>query len=91
MRDNQATEAADVEVCKIYCKDWSRISNSRKSDLLHNQFIDQFRGSAMKKMLPMKSDESSAPSSHNVVESTGVVSAESVKAPPTNSTSEGPA
>ena len=82
------TEGVDVEVCKIYSKDWSRISDSEKTNLLHDQFIDQFRGSALKMMLPMKSDESSAPSSHHVVESTGVVSTESVSAPPTNSTGE---
>ena len=43
-----ATEGADVEVCKIYSKDWSRISDSEKTNLLHHQFIDQFRGSALK-------------------------------------------
>ena len=84
-----ATEGADVEVCKIYSKDWSRISDCEKTNLLHDQFIGQYRGSALKMMLPMKSDESSAPSSHNVVESTGVVSTESISAPPTNSTGEG--
>ena len=84
VKGQSPTEGAEVEVCKIYSKDWSRISDSEKTDLLHHQFIDQFRGSALKKMLPMKSDESSAPSSHNVVESTGVVSSESVSAPPTN-------
>ena len=84
-----ATEGANVLVCKIYSKDWSRISDCEKTDLLHDQFIDQFRGSALKVMLTMKSDESSSPSSHNVVESTGVVSTESVSAPPTNSTGEG--
>ena len=83
-----ATEGAEVEVCKIYSKNWSRISDSHKADLLHHQFIDQFRGSALKMIFPFKSDESSAPSSHNVVESTGVVSTESVSAPPTNSTGE---
>ena len=36
-------------------------------------------------MFPFKSDESSVLSSHNVVKSTGVVSTESVSAPPTNS------
>ena len=82
------TEGVDVEVYKIYSKNWSRISDCEKTNLLHDQFIDQFRGSALKMMLPMKSDESSAPSSHNVVESTGVVSTESVSAPPTNSTGE---
>ena len=82
-----ATEGADVEVCKIYSKDWSRISDSEKTDILHHQFIDQFRGSALKMMLPLKSNEGSAPSSHNVVES-GVMSTESVSAPPTNSAGE---
>ena len=75
------TEGAEVEVCKIYSENWSRISDSDKTDLLHHQFIDQFRGNALKMMIPIKSDESSAPTSHNVVEST-----ESVSAPPTNST-----
>ena len=85
-----ATEGAEVEVCKIYSKDWSRISDSDKINLLHNQFIDQFRGSAQKMMSQIKSDKSSAPSSHNIVESTGLVSTESVSAPPTNATGEGP-
>ena len=80
-----ATEGAEVEVCKIYSKNWSRISDSDKTNFLHHQFIDQFRGSALKMIFPFKSDESSAPSSHNAVKSTGVVSTESVSAPPTNS------
>ena len=84
-----ATEGVDVEVCKVYSEKWRRISDSEKTDLLHHQFIDQLKGSAVNKMLPMKSDESSAPSGHNVVESTGVVSTESVSALPTNSTGEG--
>ena len=88
IEEQSATEGAEVEVCKIYSKNWSRINDSDKTDLLHHQFIDQFRGSALKMMFPFKSDESSAPSSHNVVESTGVVSTESVSAPPTNSTGE---
>ena len=83
-----ATEGAEVEVCKIYSKNWSRISDSDKTDLLRHQFIDQFRDSALKMIFPFKSDESSAPSSHHVVESTGVVSTESVTAPPINSTGE---
>ena len=80
-----ATEGAEVEVCKIYSKDWSRISDSEKTDLLHHQFIDQLRISALM-MLPMKSDESSAPSSHKVVDSTG---AGFVSAPLTNSIGKG--
>ena len=80
------TEGAEVEVCKIYSENWSRISDSDKTDLLHHQFMDQFRGNALKMMLPMKSDKSLVPSSHDVVESAGVVSTESVSTPPTNST-----
>ena len=83
-----ATEGAEVEVCKIYSKNWSRITDSDKTNLLHDQFIDQFRGSALKMIFPFKSDESSAPSSHNIVKSTGVVSTESVSAPPTISIGE---
>ena len=84
-----ATEGADIKVCKIYSINWSRISDSEKTKLLHHQFIDQFRGSALKMMLPIKSDESSARSSHNVVGSIGVVSTASVIVPPTNSACEG--
>ena len=81
-----ATEGADVEVCKIYSKDWSRISDSEKTDLLHHQFIDQFRGSALKKVSQIKSCKNSGPSSHIVVESTGIMSTDTVSAPLTNST-----
>ena len=81
-----ATEGAEVEVCKIYSKNWSRISDSDKTNLLHHQFIDQLRDSALKMIF--KSDESVAPTSHNVVESTGVLSTKSVSAPPTNSIGE---
>ena len=84
-----ATEGVQVEGCKVYITNWSRVSASEKTDLLHHQFIDQFRGTALKMMLPMKSDESSAPSSHNVVETTSVMSTASVSAPPTNSIGEG--
>ena len=83
-----ATEGAEVELCKIYSKDWSRISDSEKTDLLYHQFIDQFKCSALKVMLPMKSDESLAPYSQSIVESTNVVSTESVSTSPTNSTNE---
>ena len=54
-----ATEGAEVEVCKIYSKNWCRISESNKTDLLHDQFIDQFRGSALNKIFPFKPDKSS--------------------------------
>ncbi|XP_065914951.1 uncharacterized protein [Dysidea avara] len=38
-----ATKGVDVDVCKIYCKDWTRISHSDKTSLLHHQFIHQCR------------------------------------------------
>ena len=85
VEEQSATEGAKVEVCKIYSKNWNRISDSEKTNLLHHQFIDQFRSSTMKMMLPAnKFDEGSA-----LGESTGRWSTESVISPPTNSTSEG--
>ena len=77
-----ATKGAETEVCKIYSKDWSRIDDSDKTKLLCDQFIDQFRGSALKMMLQLKSDMISTPSSHNVpVECTEIVLTESLNTP----------
>ncbi|XP_065895596.1 uncharacterized protein [Dysidea avara] len=45
-----ATEAVEVDVCKIYCKDWTRISHSDKTNLLHHQFVDQLKEKAMDMM-----------------------------------------
>ena len=86
-----ATEGAELEVCKIYSKNWSRISHSMNTNLLRHQFIYQFRGSALKMMLPKKSNECLAPFSYNVVEPTGpgVVSTESLSAHSTDSTGKG--
>ena len=78
-----ATEGAEVEVCKIYSKNWSRISDTDKTDLLRHQFIYQFRGDALKKIFPFKSDET--PSNHNLMKSASVLSTESLSALSTNS------
>ena len=43
-----ATEGVDVAVCKVYCKDWVKISHSDKSKLLCNQFSDQCKGNVLK-------------------------------------------
>ena len=43
-----ATEGADVEVCKVYCKDWVKISPSDKSNILRNQFSDQCKDNVLK-------------------------------------------
>jgi len=53
-----ATEGADVDVCKIYCRDWKRISNTEKTDYLHHQFVDHYRGSALKRLLTTSSSKS---------------------------------
>ena len=79
-----ATEAVEVDVCKIYCKDWTRISDSDKTDLLHHQFVDQLRGNVVKDMMPLKAPNKVTPSSRPVVKSGGVVSTSSVTAPPTS-------
>ena len=46
-----ATEGTDVDVCKIYCRDWKRISDTEKTDHLHHQFVDCYRGSALNTLL----------------------------------------
>ena len=35
-----ATKGVDVEVCKIYCTEWEKISHSDKGNILRNQFTD---------------------------------------------------
>ena len=45
-----ATKGADMEVCKIYCKQWTRISHSDKTEHLQYQFINQCKCDAIKNM-----------------------------------------
>ena len=45
-----ATKGVDVEVCKVYCKDWVKISHSDKSNILNSQFSDQCKSNVMKMM-----------------------------------------
>jgi len=47
-----ATKGADAEVCRIYCKEWTRISSSDKADHLQYQFTEQCKYSTVKKMSP---------------------------------------
>ena len=42
-----ATEGVDTEVCKIFCKNWKRISDSDKTDYLYNHFCHSLKNSAM--------------------------------------------
>ena len=84
-----ATEGAETKVCKIHSKNWSRITDTDKTELLHDQFIDQFRGNALKMMLPLKSHMNSAFSSHKLLtECTEMVLTDSPNTPITSSTSK---
>ena len=65
-----ATNGAETEVCKIYCKNWSRMNISDMTMHLHDQFISQFKRNALKAMpsrsnqksvYPNSSDKESAP------------------------------
>ena len=58
IEDQAATKGVDVEVCKIYCKDWIKISHSDKSNILHNQFSNQCKDNVLKTLV-----DSSIPSS----------------------------
>ena len=42
------TREADIEVCKVYCKDWVRISHLDKSKMLHRQFSDHCKDEVLK-------------------------------------------
>ena len=65
-----ATDGADMEICKIYCKNWSRMNISDMTMHLHDQFISQFKRNALKaipsrsnqrSVYPSSSDKESAP------------------------------
>ena len=45
------TKGVDVEVCKVYCKDWIKISHSDMSTILHNQISDQCKDNVLKTMV----------------------------------------
>ena len=45
-----ATKGVDIEVCKVYCKDWIRITHSDQSSILYSQFTDRCKESILKKM-----------------------------------------
>lgn len=53
-----ATDGADIEVCKIFCKNWSRMKLSDMTVHLHDHFISQFKKNAIK-ALPSSSDKKS--------------------------------
>ena len=94
-----ATKGADVEVCKVYCKDWVRISHSDKSHILHNQFAGQCRDNILKEVVDSNTPSSPKLSSYSVsrkkssitysdVLFTNVSLTKSMTARPTGGTSE---
>ena len=60
-----ATKGTDIEVCKVYCKNWIRISHSDKSNILHNQVTNQCRGNVLRTLTnsPLKMPLSLSPKS----------------------------
>ena len=57
-----ATKEVDVEVCKVHCKDWVKISHSE--NILDNQFSYQCKDNVLNTMASSLSS-SSAPNSYN--------------------------
>jgi len=58
IEDQAATEGVDVDVCKIYCKNWMRIDHSEMTTHLRHQFICQFKKNAERKRPPKLDKES---------------------------------
>ena len=80
-----ATEAVEVDVCKIYCKNWTRIRYSDKTNLLQHQFFDQPRGKVAKGTMPLKATDNVVPSGRlPVTKSGGVISSLPMTASPTS-------
>ena len=76
VEEQLSTKGADVEVCKVYSKDWMRISHSDKSNILHNQFNDQCKYNVLKKIahssiqsLPKQSSYKQSPKASSIAES----------------------
>ena len=60
IEDKPATSGADSEVCRIYCKNWSRMVLSDMTVHLHHQFIRQLKVNALNS-LPSNPDQKSTP------------------------------
>ena len=48
IEDKPATDGADTEVCRIYCKNWSKMILSDMTVHLHHQFIKHLKENALK-------------------------------------------
>ena len=59
-----ATKGVDVEVCKVYCTEWEKISHSDKGNILRNQFTDFLK---KKTDFSLPSPPSLQPYSHSLI------------------------
>ena len=76
-----ATEAIKVDVCKIYCKNWTRISPSDKTNLLYYQFVDQLREDVVREIMPFDATNNvPMPSATSLVKTSNELSNSSVLA-----------
>ena len=62
-----STKGAETEVCKIYCKEWTRMNHSDKENDLYNDFVTHCKYDAIKKMSPKIIRQSSSPISKAIV------------------------
>ena len=76
-----ATDGADTEVFKIYCKNWSRMNISDMTMHLHDQFISQFKQNALKAVPSRSNQESFYPSRSEKMSTTEVPLTENLPSP----------
>ena len=76
-----ATDGADTKVCKIYCKNWSRMNISDMTMHLHDQFISQFKQNALKAVPSRSNQESFYPSRSEKMSTTEVPLTENLPSP----------
>ena len=51
VEEQPATIGADEGTCKLHSRDWIRIKDSAKDDILHNQLTDQSRNNVLEKLI----------------------------------------
>ena len=76
-----ATDGADTKICKIYCKNWSRMNISDMTMHLHDQFISQFKQNALKAVPSRSNQESFYPSRSEKMSTTEVPLTENLPSP----------
>ena len=66
IEEQQATYGAETEVCKIYCKNWSRLTLSDMAVHLRSRFISQLKTNALKAMSSNTEDHESSLIPHSL-------------------------